>query len=80
MSSATSKVLNALGNGQELTAKQIAARYKVNPYAVIQTLRKSGHAIYLNERKNYKGETVNKYRLGTPSRSMLANWAVKGTA
>jgi LEA14-like dessication related protein len=81
MNTATSRVIEALESGQELTAKQIAARYKVsNPHNVIHTLRNQGYAIYLNSRTNSKGETTKKYRLGTPSRSMLAAWKQRGLA
>ena len=79
MSTATAKILEAFENGHELTAKQIVSRYKVsNPHDVVYRLRNSGYAIYLNSRKNSKGETVSKYRLGNPSRAMLADWAARG--
>jgi len=68
--SKTQRVLAALTNGEELTAKQIATRYKVaNPSSTIHALRSQGHAIYLNARKGYKGDTLMKYRLGTPRQS-----------
>jgi predicted transcriptional regulator len=70
----TATVLNALMAGEELTAKQIAARYSVgNPYEVVRQLRENGHAIYLNKRKDSKGRVTHKYRLGTPSRAMVAS-------
>ena len=69
----TNSVLTALQNGEELTAAQIKARFSVgNPHEVIRSLRESGHAIYLNTRTNSKGEVTQKYRLGTPSRAMVA--------
>mgnify|MGYP001209739865 FL=1 len=69
----TSKVLTALQEGQELTAKQISARWNVgNPGAVIQTLRFQGHPVYTNAHTDTKGRTTNKYRLGTASRSVVA--------
>jgi len=76
----TNQVLSALQNGEQLTAKQIAARYSVgNPHEVIRSLREKGYAIYLNERTNSKGEVSQKYRLGTPSRKMVATaYAVFG--
>ena len=81
MNTATDKVLGALENGQELTAKQISARYKVsNPHNVIHSLRNKGYAIYLNDRTNSKGKTTKKYRLGTPSGSMIAAWKLQGLA
>ena len=77
----TDSVLAALQNGEELTAAQIKARFAVgNPHEVIRSLRESGHAIYLNARTNSKGEVTQKYRLGTPSRAMVAAaYAVLGT-
>lgn len=69
----TNQVLSALQNGEQLTAKQIAARYSVgNPHEVIRSLREKGYAIYLNEHTNSKGEVSQKYRLGSPSRKMVA--------
>ena len=68
----TQRVLNAFINGEELTAKQIKSRYNVaNPTALVTNLRQSGFPIYLNDRKNTTG-TVSKYRLGNPSRSVVA--------
>ena len=76
--SATTRVYKALVlKGEQLTARQIAARYKLaNPYDAIYTLRKEGYPIYLNERKNSKGEVTNKYRFGTPTRKMSQSFAV----
>ena len=66
-------VLSALKNGEELTAAQIKSRFSVgNPHEVIRTLREEGYAIYLNERTNSKGVVTAKYRLGAPSRKMVA--------
>jgi cell division septation protein DedD len=71
--SKTDAILNALQNGEELTAAQIAARYNVaKPHNVICTLREQGYAVYLNQHTNSKGEITSKYRLGTPSRKMVA--------
>ena len=68
------KVFEALVNrGEELTAAQIKTRYGVaNPHDAIYQIRQMGYAIYLNERKNSKGETVGKYRAGKPSRKLVA--------
>ena len=76
----TDRVLDALKNGEQLTAAQIAARYNVgNPHEVIRSLREKGYAIYMNEVKNSKNEYKTKYRLGTPSRKMVAAaYAVHG--
>lgn len=67
------KVLNALMNGEALTAKQISSRFSVgNPYAVIQDIRFAGFPVYLNEKKNSKGTVVRRYRLGKASRKIVA--------
>ena len=68
------KVFTALvERGEELTAQQIKTRYGVaNPHDAVYQIRQMGYAIYLNEKKNSKGETVSKYRAGRPSRSLVA--------
>ena len=68
------KVVAALENGTELTAKQISARYGVkNARALVSSLRMQGYPVYLNKRvSTYDGETYSKYRLGTPTRSVIA--------
>ena len=67
------RVLEALTKGEELTAKQIAARFGVkNPTATISELRLSGFAVYANKRTNKLGGTYTKYRWGTPSRAVVA--------
>jgi hypothetical protein len=69
----TERVLTALRNGEQMTSKQITARFGVaNPRALVDGLRKSGFAIYSNARTNKKGVTRNFYRLGTPSRAVVA--------
>jgi len=70
----TAKVIAALENGTELTAKQIEARYSVgNARALISSIRMQGYPVYLNKRvSTFDGETYSKYRLGTPTRSVVA--------
>jgi len=71
--SKTARVLTALKNGETLTAKQIAARFALrNPHEAVRSLREQGYAIYANARTNSKGETKTFYRLGTPTRKMVA--------
>ena len=72
--SKAAKLIAALENGTELTAKQISARYGVkNVRAMISSLRMQGYAIYLNKRvSDYDGQIYNKYRLGTPTRRVVA--------
>ena len=70
----SAKVIAALESGVELTGKQIESRYNVgNARALISSLRMQGYPVYLNKRvSTYNGETYSKYRLGTPSRSVVA--------
>lgn len=68
-----SRVLEALRKGEELTAKQIASRFGVkNPTATVSDLRFAGFAIYANSHKDTKGRVTTKYRLGNPSRAVIA--------
>ena len=67
------RVLEALQSGEQLTAKQIKARFGVaNPTATISDIRLSGFAIYANQHTDTKGRVSTKYRLGTPSRAVIA--------
>ena len=67
------RLLEALQAGEQLTAKQIASRFGIaNPTATVSDLRFSGFAIYANRRTNSRGDTFTKYRLGRPSRALIA--------
>jgi len=68
------KVFEALVvRGEELTAAQIKSRYGIaNPHDAVYQIRQNGYAIYLNENKNSKGETIGRYRAGKPSRTLVA--------
>jgi predicted ArsR family transcriptional regulator len=67
------RVLEALKSGEQLTAKQIGARFGVkNPTATISDIRLSGFAVYANKHTDTKGRVTTKYRLGTPSRAIVA--------
>ena len=74
--SAKSKVLAYLSKDSAyntLTAAKMQSVFGVqNPSATIDTLRKEGHAIYLNTLINANGEKVSFYRLGTPTKRMVA--------
>lgn len=74
------KLLRSFKNGSEFTAGQIASRFGVaNPTAMINFLRRDGYAIYANEVTNRLGETHTKYRMGKPTRQMIAaGFAVLG--
>ena len=70
----TARVIAALEDGAELTGKQINARFGVkNARALISAIRMQGYPVYLNRRvSTFDGETYSKYRLGTPTRSVVA--------
>lgn len=74
--SAKQKVLNYLSKDSEyntLTAQKMTSVFGIkNPSAVINELRNDGHAIYHNSRINANGEKVSFYRLGTPTKRMVA--------
>jgi len=74
MSTSTqSKVLSALQEGRALTAAQISGNFgAANPTALISQLRLNGYAIYLNRHVDSKGRVSNKYRMGKPSREIVA--------
>lgn len=68
-----SKVLNALQEGRTLSSAQMKSFFGTgNPQAVIQSLRFKGYSIYLNTVTDTKGRSRNVYRLGTPSRAIIA--------
>lgn len=73
---AKQKVLNYLSKDSEyntLTAAKMQSVFGVaNPSATINELRNEGHAIYLNSRINSNGDKVSFYRLGTPTKRMVA--------
>ena len=69
----TAKVIAALEDGAELTGKQINARFGVkNARALVSALRMQGYPVYGKQRTNGNGATSVKYRLGTPTRSVIA--------
>ncbi len=72
--SKTAKVIAALENGTELTAKQIESRYSVkNARALISSIRMQGYSVYLNKRvSSFDGNTYSKYRMGSPTRAVVA--------
>jgi predicted ArsR family transcriptional regulator len=70
----TQRLVEALKSGEELTAKQIAARFGIaNPTATVSDLRlRHGYAVYANRKTDTKGRVSTKYRIGTPSRAVVA--------
>ena len=74
MTTKTTRLLEALRNGEQLTGKQIRARFGIaNPTATVSSLRlNGGFAIYANAHTDSKGNVTTKYRLGNPSRAVVA--------
>jgi hypothetical protein len=76
MKSAKAKVLAYLSKDSTyntLTPRKMQSVFGVaNPSATINELRNEGHAIYLNTRVNSNGEKVSFYRLGQPTKRMVA--------
>lgn len=67
------RLLEALQSGEALTAKQISARFgSKNPTATISNIRHDGYAVYANQHTDTKGRVTTKYRLGKPSRAIVA--------
>ena len=69
-----SKVLSALqSTDRGLTGAQIESRFGVgNARSTVSALRMKGFAIYANQHTDTKGRTKTFYRLGTPSRRVVA--------
>jgi len=74
--SAKQKVLKYLSKDSEyntLTVNKMQSLFGVsNPSALINELRNEGNAIYLNTRTTSNGQKVSFYRLGTPTKRMVA--------
>jgi hypothetical protein len=67
------RLLNFLESGSTATPRQIKRMFGIaNPSAMVYKLRTEGNCIYANPAKLRDGRTVTKYRLGTPSKSMVA--------
>jgi hypothetical protein len=72
----TDRVLSAFRAGEEMSASQIRSRFGFSSTnavrGVVARLRTEGFCIYSNSHQNTKGQVTNKYRLGTPPRSVVA--------
>jgi len=80
MSTIKNKVLKTLTSGKQFTASQMAGIFRTTEGTItarVSDLRSQGYSIYSNVAKN--GKTA--YRLGRPSRAMVAAaFAVAGSA
>lgn len=69
----TGRLLTALQAGEQLTEGQIRVRFGLkNPRASVSDIRMSGFAVYANQHKDTKGRVTTKYRIGRPSREIVA--------
>lgn len=60
-------------SGASLTAKQISNQFGLkNPREAIRQLRQDGICVYANEATLAKGGKTTKYRVGRPTKAMVA--------
>jgi hypothetical protein len=69
----TYKLFNALYNGEAVTASQAEKRFGIkNISAEVSRVRQAGFAVYANTRRAGNGVQVTEYRIGAPSRKLVA--------
>lgn len=67
------KLLNHLQNGHEVTSKQITGTFGIKSAGrAIAYLREQGNCIYANKVTLSDGTEGTKYRIGKPTKSMIA--------
>jgi len=69
------KLITAFNSGSDFTENQIASRLNVSPSRarfLVTELRQDGYAIYRNTKTLSNGTPATVYRLGTPSKAMVA--------
>lgn len=67
------KLFSALSTGERISPSQAAKRFGIkNMSAEVSRIRQSGVAVYANTRKAGNGIHVTEYRIGTPSRRIVA--------
>jgi hypothetical protein len=71
--SKTAKLAAHLVKGNEVTAKEITGKFGLaNPHEAVRQLRMQGHCVYANPVTLWNGTPSTKYRIGTPSKAMVA--------
>ena len=76
-----SKVRKHLMSGAELTPRQITGTFGLkNPYDAIYQLRNQGVCVYTNRATLSDGTSTVKYRVGAPSKRMVALTRIVGGA
>ena len=69
----TFKLFNALRTGERITPAAAAKRFGIkNVSAEVSRIRQNGYAVYADQRVAGNGVKVTEYRLGTPSRKLIA--------
>ena len=69
----TYKLFSALNSGETVTASQAEKRFGIkNISAEVSRIRHSGFAVYANSRKAGNGVKVTEYKIGKPSRKIVA--------
>lgn len=69
----TYRLFTALRDGDTVTASQASKRFGIkNISAEISRIRQNGFAVYADQRVAGNGVRVTEYRLGTPSRRLIA--------
>lgn len=69
----THKLFNALMNGDKVSAAEANKRFGIkNIRAEATRIRQAGFAVYANSRKAKNNVQVTEYRLGKPSRRIVA--------
>lgn len=67
------KLEQHLNTGAELTGKQITSMFGIkSPSRAVSYLREKGVCVYSNPRTLHDGTRVVKYRVGRPSRAIVA--------
>lgn len=66
------RVLSFLQNGSDLTVGQARAKFGVQIKSVATALREQGYAVYANTKRNTNGDKFTTYRLGSPTRAVVA--------
>jgi len=69
----TFRLFNALRNGDRITASAAEKRFGIkNISAEVSRIRNAGYAVYADTRVAGNHVQVTEYRLGTPSRRIIA--------
>jgi len=69
----SARLLAFLKKGGNITAAQAQTKFGIaNLSATVSNLRMNGYSIYLNRKTLASGNTISTYRMGTPTREVVA--------